>query len=171
MEAVRKTNPFCNTAFEVVEKYLQGLTVSGVTENTIRQIAIPVLYNGADLDFIAAEKNISVNQIIELHASAVYHVYMIGFLPGFAYMGTVATQIAVPRKDRPRKMVPPGSVGIAGQQTGIYPVASPGGWQLIGQTPLKIFDSKKESPCLLQAGDEVRFEAISKATFEKLNEY
>ena len=96
---------------------------------------------------------------------------MIGFLPGFAYMGSVDERIAAPRHSQPRVNVKPGSVGIAGLQTGIYPVASPGGWQLVGQTPLKIFDTSRQQPCLLRAGDRVRFTSISKEEFNKLNEY
>jgi inhibitor of KinA len=96
---------------------------------------------------------------------------MLGFLPGFPYMGMVDERIATPRKSSPRTVVPAGSVGIAGQQTGIYPLSSPGGWQLVGRTPLKIFDRKKESPCLLNPGDVVKFYSINKTEFEKLNEY
>lgn len=96
---------------------------------------------------------------------------MLGFLPGFPYMGTVDERIAAPRKNSPRTVVPAGSVGIAGIQTGIYPQASPGGWQLIGRTPLKIFDVMENSPCLFSPGDSVKFHSISKTEFEKLNEY
>jgi inhibitor of KinA len=93
---------------------------------------------------------------------------MIGFLPGFAYMGTVNAQIITPRKEKPRTRVPKGSVGIAGAQTGIYPFDSPGGWQLIGQTPLPMFDASQAEPCLLIPGDEVVFSAISLAAFNQL---
>ena len=96
---------------------------------------------------------------------------MVGFLPGFAYMGSVDELIATPRRLSPRITVPAGSVGVAGIQTGIYPMESPGGWQLLGQTPLKIFNKENAHPCLLQAGDEVQFVSISKTTFENLYEY
>ena len=96
---------------------------------------------------------------------------MVGFLPGFTYMGIVDERIATPRRATPRTTVPAGSVGVAGIQTGIYPMESPGGWQLLGQTPLKIFNKEKAHPCLLQAGDEVQFVYISKTTFENLYEY
>ena len=96
---------------------------------------------------------------------------MIGFQPGFAYMGKLDERIATPRKTSPRVQVPAGSVGIAGFQTGIYPLASPGGWQIIGQTPLKIFDKAKTDPCRFKAGDSIQFISISKDEFKKINEY
>ena len=103
-----------------------------------------------DLNTMAAQKQMSKEEIIQLHTSTTYRVYMIGFLPGFAYMGEVDEQIAFPRKAQPRTKVEAGSVGIAGIQTGIYPLDSPGGWQIIGKTPLKIFTKEKDDPVLLQ---------------------
>lgn len=133
-----------------------------------RQINIPVCYDlslAPDLAELAALHHLSVEEVIHLHTSKKYRVYMIGFLPGFAYMGTVDEKIITLRKNNPRTVVPKGSVGIAGAQTGIYPFDSPGGWQLIGRTAVPLFDVNNEQPCLLQPGDEVQFIPVS------LNEY
>lgn len=148
---------------------LQLKEVSEITKN--RLIKIPVFYYGPDLEYISKIKNIPVEEIIRIHANTEYRVFMIGFLPGFAYMGTVDERIAAPRKEKPALHVKPGSVGIAGMQTGIYPIASPGGWQLIGTTPLKIFNKEKTNPCLFAAGDRVQFFPINKNEFDQLNEY
>lgn len=134
-----------------------------------RKIRIPVCYDatfGPDLAGIAAERNMSVDEVVALHSGRTYHVYLIGFLPGFAYMGTVDARIAAPRKTSPAQQVPAGTVGIAGEQTGIYPLTSPGGWQLIGRTPLLMFDPQRESPSLLEAGDEVEFFPINLTAFK-----
>ncbi|HET9823979.1 MAG TPA: carboxyltransferase domain-containing protein, partial [Chitinophagaceae bacterium] len=114
---------------------------------------------------LAGEKNISVEDIIRLHISRQYRVYMLGFLPGFAYMAEVEDSIAVPRKPQPQPILA-GSVGIAGKQTGVYPLNSPGGWQIIGRTPLKMFEKDQATPCLLKAGDYVEFYSITKDEFE-----
>lgn len=134
-------------------------------------LEIPVLYDGDDLDLVAELHQLAREEVIAIHTSRSYHVFMLGFLPGFSYMGTVDDRIATPRKSSPRILVPAGSVGIAGYQTGIYPQSSPGGWQLIGRTPLKIFDAGRSKTCLIDAGDQVKFSPISKTEFEKLNEY
>lgn len=131
-------------------------------------IEIPVLYNGPDLEQLAEIKKLTVSEIIQIHCSRNYDVFMLGFLPGFAYLGLLDEKIATPRKSTPRTHVPSGSVGIAGSQTGIYPVDSPGGWQLIGTTPLKMFDPLRPQPALLQAGDQVRFHPITASKFDKL---
>jgi inhibitor of KinA len=136
-----------------------------------RQISIPVCYDvsvAPDLVALAELHQLSTDAVIQLHTSKTYRVYMIGFLPGFAYMGTVDERISSPRKSSPRTVVPRGSVGIAGAQTGIYPFDSPGGWQLIGTTPLQLFDANNEQPCLLQPGDEVHFVQISLSEYNKL---
>ena len=171
---VKKNNAAAATAFDFVKSFTQQLIreLQDADETTKEIIInIPVYYNGEDLAAIAMQHQLSVQEVIRIHTAKTYRVFMIGFLPGFAYMGKVDERIATPRLAIPRTHVKPGSVGIAGFQTGIYPLASPGGWQLIGQTPLKIFDTKKESPCLLQAGDTIQFISISKTEFEKLNEY
>lgn len=136
-----------------------------------RLIKVPVCYDvslGLDLNELAAMHHLPVEELISIHCKQTYRVYMIGFLPGFAYMGTVDDRIASPRKGSPRTNVPAGSVGIAGSQTGIYPFASPGGWQIIGQTPLILFDTNKTSPSLFEPGDEVRFQQISLEEFHHL---
>src|SRR5688572_5717356 len=125
-----------------------------------RTIEIPVLYGGEagpDLPDVAAHAGMRADQVIERHAGAEYRVYMLGFLPGFAYMGVVPPEIAMPRRHTPRVRVAAGSVGIAGPQTAVYPRASPGGWQIIGRTPLQIFDPKRTLASMLSPGDSVRF--------------
>jgi KipI family sensor histidine kinase inhibitor len=123
-------------------------------------IEIPVIYGGAggpDLEAVASFSGCSPAEVIARHTSRFYRVYMLGFVPGFAYMGRVDESIAAPRRRVPRERVPAGSVGIAGLQTGVYPVDSPGGWQLIGHTATVMFDVHRERPSLLAAGDMVRF--------------
>lgn len=136
-----------------------------------REIRIPVCYDPAmapDLPGLAARSGLSHDQIIQLHTAREYRVYMLGFLPGFPYMGTVDERIATPRRAEPRPRVPAGSVGIAGAQTGIYPLESPGGWNLIGRTPLRLFDLYSTEPTLLQPGDRVHFYAISPEQFHQI---
>jgi len=123
-------------------------------------IKIPIIYGGKygpDLQFVANYNRLSAEEVIKIHSSAEYLVYMIGFTPGFAYLGGMSKKIATPRLESPRKKVPAGSVGIGGDQTGIYPIESPGGWRIIGRTPLKLFDVEKDPPVLLKPGDKVRF--------------
>jgi len=140
-------------------------------KSSSRLIEVPVIYDGPDLKDISNQKKIKIEDVIQLHSSKEYMVFMMGFLPGFAYMGLLDPLIATPRRSSPRTNVPAGSVGIAGNQTGIYPQSSPGGWQLIGRTPLKIFDASNESPCLFQPGDIVKFYSIDTIEFEKINEH
>lgn len=133
-----------------------------------RVVQVPVCYDALfapDLQDIAKEKNLSVDELVQIHCSKKYHVFMIGFLPGFAYMGETDTRIRVARKVRPRALVEAGSVGVAGLQTGIYPLSSPGGWQIIGRTPMKIFDKNAAVPILFHPGDSVQFFPISKDEF------
>jgi inhibitor of KinA len=120
-------------------------------------VDIPVIYDGADLEAVAEWGKCTVAEVIDWHSTPTYRVYMLGFVPGFCYMGRVDRRIAAPRHRIPRERVPAGSVGIAGEQTGVYPLATPGGWQLIGRTTTVMFDSKKDPPSLLQPGDLVRF--------------
>lgn len=137
-------------------------------EDTAVTVEIPVLYGGPDLSFVAAQTGLTEEEVIGLHTSAEYLVHMIGFAPGFPYLGGLNEKIAVPRKETPRSSVPAGSVGIAGQQTGIYSIETPGGWQIIGQTPLLLFDAEREQPSLLRAGNKVRFVAIDALEFQML---
>lgn len=125
-----------------------------------RTVEIPVRYggaNGPDLAAVAESAQCSEREVIERHANRNYRVYMLGFVPGFAYLGRVDSRIAMPRHRVPRERVPAGSVGIAGEQTGVYPIATPGGWQLIGRTDAVMFDPTRPAPSLLQPGDIVRF--------------
>lgn len=158
--------------FERVKKELENLVAAATKSSTSsREISIPVCYDvsvAPDLISLAEKSKLTIEEVIQLHSAASYRVYMIGFLPGFAYMGKVDEQIQAPRKAKPRTVVPAGSVGIAGEQTGIYPFHSPGGWQLIGQTPIQLFDTKKEMPCYLQPGDTVKFYSIDLTEFKKL---
>ena len=136
-----------------------------------KQISIPVCYDpslGTDLDWVAAHLNRSMEDIVALHTSIEYRVYMIGFIPGFPYMGTLPTALEVPRKQTPSMKIPAGSVAIAGKQTGIYPAEVPGGWQVIGRTPLKMFDPSTIPCSFLNAGDIVQFKPI---TLEMFNQY
>jgi inhibitor of KinA len=118
---------------------------------------------GPDLDWVARYHGIEPAEVIALHTSLVYHVYMIGFTPGYGYMGQLPDQLVTPRKETPRTAVPRGSVGIAQRQTGIYPVESPGGWQIIGRTPITLFDATQWPPALLETGDRVQFFPIQEA--------
>ena len=125
-----------------------------------RRIEVPVRYGGEygpDLDFVASQHHISAQEVIRLHTGCEYTVYMMGFTPGFAYMGRLDERIATPRLETPRVKVKAGSVGIAGAQTGIYPIDSPGGWRLIGWTSMPLFDLNTEPPFLFSPGDTVRF--------------
>jgi KipI family sensor histidine kinase inhibitor len=131
---------------------------------------IPVCYGGdfgPDLADVAAQARLSEAQVIASHSGTVYRVFMMGFVPGFTYLGTVDPAIAVPRRATPRRRVPAGSVGIAGLQTGIYPAETPGGWQLVGRTPLKLFDLARASPFLLKPGDTVRFHPITAGDYAR----
>lgn len=139
------------------------------TEPAVPVRHLPVCYDkefAPDLQRVAIAKKLSVDEVIQLHTSSVYRVYMLGFLPGFAYLGATDERIAVPRKPQPVNIIP-GSVGLAGRQTGIYPLASPGGWQIIGRTPVKLLDVTAPEPVLLKTGDRVQFYPISKTEFEK----
>jgi len=133
-----------------------------------RLVEIPVCYGGElgpDLNDVAVQHGLDATEVIQLHSSAEYLVYMIGFMPGFAYLGGLPDRIATPRRKTPRTAVPAGTVGIGGQQTGVYPLVSPGGWNLIGRTPRRIFDVSRAKPTLLTTGDRVRFRPITAAQF------
>ena len=141
------------------------------TQLPVRSVEIPVCYDpefALDMDDVARRATISPSEVIRLHSGAEYYVACIGFVPGFPFLAGLPKELATPRRDVPRKQIPPGSVGIGGAQTGIYPLRSPGGWNLIGRTPLRLFDSKKNPPALLRAGERVRFRKISRDEFESL---
>ena len=139
----------------------------------VRLVQIPACYApefAPDLDDVARRAELSTKEVIDLHSAAEYRVACIGFVPGFPFLTGLAKKLATPRRETPRKEIPPGSVGIGGAQTGIYPLRSPGGWNLIGRTPLKLFDPIKNPPALLRAGDRVRFRAITREEFEALKQ-
>ena len=169
---VRKNNQNFETAFDFVSAEIKkALLETNENEQTeTRLVEIPVCFDAEfapDLDFVAAEKNLSPEEIIEIFLAGTYRVFMLGFLSGFAYLGEVAEEIAVPRKQSPRLQVQAGSVGIAGRQTGIYSLASPGGWQIIGRTPLEMFNPDNQPPTRLQSGDRVWFQRIGKTDFHR----
>jgi inhibitor of KinA len=134
-------------------------------------LRVPVCYGGdfgPDLPDVANFAGLSEDEVVDLHGASPYRVFMLGFMPGFAYLGPVAARIAAPRRAVPRARVAPGSVGIAGQQTGIYPAETPGGWQIIGRTPIHVFDLSRAEPCLFRAGDTVQFYPVSRRQYEEL---
>ena len=159
---VRKNFSAFATAFDAVKNFAENAlqNLNDFEETKQRLIEIPICFDkefALDLDSVAAMNNLTAAQVIEIFISETYRVYMLGFLPGFAYMGKTREQIATPRKTSPRLKVPKGSVGIADQQTGIYSLESPGGWQIIGKTNVELFTPEAESPTFLKAGDLVRF--------------
>ncbi|MBB6734422.1 5-oxoprolinase subunit PxpB [Cohnella zeiphila] len=150
-----------------VEEILAKLEASG--DQQPRIVEIPVCYGGEfgpDLPEVAAYHNLSEQEVIDIHSSADYLVYMLGFAPGFAYLGGLPESIATPRRQTPRLSIPAGTVGIAGDQTGVYPIATPGGWQLIGRTTEALFLPSQMPPTRLRAGDIVRFRPISRAEYD-----
>lgn len=150
----------------LVERRLANLDVAAAIDS--RLIEIPVCYLGdcaPDLEEVARGAGLSVEQVVELHSGAAYTVHMIGFTPGFPYLAGLDPRLAAPRRAEPRLRVAAGSVAIGGEQTGIYPMATPGGWNLIGRTTLSLFDATREPAALLRVGDRVRFVAISRDQF------
>jgi inhibitor of KinA len=136
-------------------------------------IEIPVAYGedfGQDLEFVAQHNNLTPEEVIEIHTSVTYLIYMLGFTPGFPFLGGLPERLFTPRLENPRHLVPAGSVGIANNQTGVYPIDSPGGWRLIGRTPAKLYDPKRSPPILLKAGNQLRFKSISKKQFREIAE-
>ena len=141
-------------------------------ENNLRKSwCIPVCYDeefGLDLNSLSVTLKRNVDEIVNGHISGEYTVYGIGFLPGFLYLGELSEELILPRRNTPRLLVPKGSVAIAGSQTGIYPQDSPGGWHIIGKTPILFFDNTRKDPCLIQTGDSIRFESISRKKFDQI---
>jgi len=147
-------------ALDAIERLQRWWEESDALEPESRFIDIPVIYGGKqgpDLDVVAQHSGLTPKQVVELHASVDYVVWFLGFQPGFPYLGGLPEPLTMPRRAEPRLEVPAGSVGIGGAQTGIYPLVTPGGWQLIGLTTQRLFDPKKEEPVLLRPGDTVRF--------------
>ncbi|MBM7095479.1 5-oxoprolinase subunit PxpB [Bacillus sp. H-16] len=159
--------------YDEIALWLNGLSERAGTSvsRPVRVISVPVLYGGEkgpDLSRLAARHQLEEEEVIRLHTEPDYLVYMLGFAPGFPYLGGLSDRLHTPRLDKPRQKVSAGSVGIAGEQTGIYPLDSPGGWQLIGHTPARLFDPDKEDPFLFRAGDRLRFFAVEKEEYEEL---
>lgn len=154
---------------EEFDKLMGSLSSIPIPPPTV--IEIPVLYGGEmgpDIENVAEHNHETVEEVIKIHTSEEYLIYMIGFIAGFPYLGGMSKEIATPRLKSPRVKIEGGSVGIAGEQTGIYPVASPGGWQLIGRTPLKLYDADREKPVLLEAGQYIKFAAVTEEEYKKI---
>ena len=160
-----------NEAKEELMNLLKG--VAEVAVPPTRTVEIPVCYGGVhgpDLEFVAKHNGLNADEVIQIHTGESYTIHMIGFAPGFPYLGGMSERIAAPRKETPRVRIPERSVGIAGNQTGVYPISTPGGWQLIGRTPIRLFLPEKDIPCLLRAGDKITFRSISSDEYQALEE-
>lgn len=161
-------------SYPELTRQITDIELSSATERKDEKVIhdIPVLYGGAcgpDLEFIASYHGITEEEVIRIHANEIYRVYMIGFVPGFPYLGGLDSRIHTPRLETPRLKTPAGSVGIAGQQTGIYPLSTPGGWRIIGRTPLPLFRPEQtEKPVLIAAGDGIRFMPISSEQYDEI---
>ncbi|WP_291493025.1 5-oxoprolinase subunit PxpB [Desulfurella sp.] len=165
-------NPTRSNIIELKEK-IEGLieNLTMIKPKEPKTFFVPVLYGGEfgpDLSFVAEFNNISESEVIRLHTSVKYKIYMIGFAPGFPYLGGMLEKISTPRLETPRKLVKAGSVGIAGKQTGIYPIDDPGGWRIIGRTPIKIYNPLNDPPVLFLPGDYIKFEAISHNEYDQI---
>ncbi len=161
-------------AFRQITMAAIGQTAPAITDaapNLDDVVTIPVCYGGQfgpDLDDVAAHTGLTPDEVIAIHSEPLYLVYMIGFTLGFPYLGGMNPRIATPRLATPRTAVPTGSVGIAGNQTGVYPQESPGGWRLIGRTPLRLADPSADPPCLLRAGNRIRFAPVDEAQYHAI---
>lgn len=163
------------TSFQKVSAYINELIMRSPHKNHSKEniVKIPVLYGGEegpDLEYVANYHNLTPEEVIHIHSSQDYLVYMLGFAPGFPFLGGVDPRVATPRKETPRQAIAPGSVGIAGEQTGVYPLETPGGWQIIGRTPRKLFLPEQSPPTLLQPGDKIRFVPITNERYELYKE-
>lgn len=161
--------------YQTVEAHLRELLLKAPIENEAasRTIEIPVCYGGKfgpDLEFVADHNSLTTQEVVRIHSSGTYSVYMIGFAPGFPFIGGMSEKIAAPRRDSPRLIIPERSVGIAGMQTGVYPIETPGGWQLIGRTPIRLFRPEKNVPSLLRAGDQIIFREITESDYHAWQE-
>ncbi|SFW22924.1 5-oxoprolinase subunit PxpB [Cellulophaga fucicola] len=148
--------------------YAEGLSAASVIKTLFK---IPVCYDadfGIDLEFVAQEKGVSISKIIQQHTAPIYTVYFIGFLPGFLYLGGLPEELIMPRKATPRLRIKKGAVAIGGNQTGVYPVESPGGWNIIGNSPLPFFDVTKDVPCFAKPGDAIQFYSVTKKKYDDI---
>lgn len=165
-------DPLTVSADEIIKAAKETLSGSSAGEEQEHAvISVPVCYGGEygpDIENVAWHAALNVEEVISTHTKNIYHCYMIGFIPGFAYLGGMDEAIATPRLSVPRSVIPGGSVGIAGKQTGIYPLDSPGGWQLIGRTPLRLFTPEAEHPTLIQAGYGVKFVPVAEDEYKKI---
>ena len=155
---------------KILEPTLQESVMDSANE-LVTIVEIPTVYGGEfgpDLGFVASYNHISEAEVVSIHSGTDYLVYMLGFIPGFTYLGGMDPRIATPRLSSPRTLIPAGSVGIAGEQTGTYPSDSPGGWQIIGRTPVTMYDMSKKQAALLQAGDYVRYVSIDENEFHRI---
>lgn len=160
------------TPLDKVTDYIQTLAaqISELPVTEGRLVEIPVLYGGEfgpDLHIVAETHSMTIEEVIEIHTTPEYLVYMIGFAPGFPFLGGLDERIATPRKLTPRTSIPPGSVGIAGKQTGVYPLETPGGWQIIGRTPIDLFMPDMSPPSLLQSGDKIKFCPMTQEQYDE----
>lgn len=156
----------CNIIEPTLE---EGMT--NTTNELVTVVEVPTVYGGEfgpDLSFVASHNHLSEDEVISIHSGTDYLVYMLGFIPGFTYLGGMDPRIATPRLSSPRTLIPAGSVGIAGEQTGTYPSDSPGGWQIIGRTPVTMYDMSKAQAALLNAGDYVRYVPIDESEFHRI---
>lgn len=164
-------NPLVTTYDEIVHAVHQLLrNLPADQEKTSITKKIPVWYNGPDLEYVASHTGLSKEEVIRIHSEQIYLVYMIGFVPGFPYLGGMDKRLTTPRKEIPRIKIEAGAVGIAGEQTGVYPIETPGGWQIIGQTPLNLFDFRRDTPSLLKSGDHICFVPIEVDEFLEIKE-
>jgi inhibitor of KinA len=172
IESKKTTTEHIPYPYNAVENQLKHILES-LNEGSVpepRRVEIPVCYGdefGPDLEHVAQINGLSADEVIQIHTSGEYLVYMLGFAPGFPYLGGMDKRISAPRKETPRLLIPSGTVGIAGEQTGVYPIGTPGGWQLIGRTPLALFLPEKQPPTLLEAGNLIRFYPISRKEYDQ----
>ena len=159
-----------NTLVEKLKTFLNNDLETAEGEE-VTLVEIPTLYNdevGPDLSYVAEHNKISKEEVIKIHTGTDYLVYMLGFMPGFTYLGGMSEKIATPRLESPRLQIYPGSVGIAGKQTGMYPSMSPGGWRIIGRTPLKLYNPDSDTPVYISSGDYVRYVSISEEEYNDI---
>jgi inhibitor of KinA len=173
---IESANPD-NSPFDILATKIQSILNASAfadeTESVAPAIEIPVCYDrefAPDVADVARQAGLSEEEVVRRHSSASYRVSCVGFTPGFPFLSGLPPKLATPRRASPRKEIPAGAVGIGGAQTGIYPRKSPGGWNLIGRTPLRLFDVQREPPALLQAGDRVNLRKISREEFDSLSE-